>query len=106
MNSADSQDRYLRLIDDRRGRISAEQAEVGDRKCAARDFIGFQLFVSRPAGEVLRGASEPENAQSIRLFNDRDNQAPIERDCHADIEIMMVDDILAFERGIDHGKYS
>src|SRR5580704_10699009 len=55
LDSADAQNRDLRLIDDRRGEDAAEGAEIGDGECAALNFIGLQLARAGSRGQVDDG---------------------------------------------------
>src|SRR5882672_1497932 len=58
VNSAKSEDGNLRLIDDRRGGVTAEETEVGDREGSAGNLIRFELFAARAIGQVLRSARQ------------------------------------------------
>src|SRR5205823_14404368 len=57
-DSADAEDRYLRLIDNRRAEQTAKHTGIRDRKRAAGDFVRLELFGARSIGEIVGRASQ------------------------------------------------
>src|SRR5262245_13309944 len=104
VNAAQSEDGHLRLVDDRRGGVTAEEPEVGDREGSARDLVRFELLAARAIGQVLRSPRQPRQAQRVGLFDDWHDQAPVERDGDADVVIVFVGDVLALDRRVYYRK--
>src|SRR5882724_8252917 len=101
LDHSDAEYRDLRLIDDRRSRPSAERSGIGDRESPALYFIRFELLLSSPLAEIVDRPSQAEQRLLISAANHRDDQSPIERDCHADVIVLLVDNLIAPHRRVD-----
>ena len=75
---------------------SAENARICDRECSARDFVRVKFFCARTVGEIVgRDAPVPASDKRVGIFDDRNDQAPIESDGHPEIDIALVNDLVA-----------
>ena len=92
LDGADTEDRDLRLVDDRQAELRAEPAGVGDREGTVFHLVRLELLGPRAVGEIGDCAAQPEQVLLVRRLHDRDNQAPLEGDCDADVDVLLVDD--------------
>ena len=81
--------------DDGRAELLAEDAGVGEGEGAAGDFVGGELLVAGAVGEVDDGARDAEEVLLFGLLDDRDDEAPLERDGDADVDVLVVEDGVA-----------
>src|SRR5207247_9566103 len=88
---AHAQNRDLRLVDDRRAEQSSEDARVSNGESTAGNFIRFQLLGSRAIGEIVRRPRQAGDGTIVGPLDYRHNQAPIERDGHAEIDVAFID---------------
>ena len=98
VEAADAEDRGLRLVDDRRAELLAEDAGVGKREGAAGDLVRSELLVAGAVGQVDDGARDAEEVLLLGLLDDGDDQAPVERDGDADVDVLVVADGVALDR--------
>ncbi len=103
VQAADAEDRTLRLVDDRHSKLLAEDTGVCQRESSTRDFIRRQLLPAGAVGYIDDGAGDAEEVLLLRLLDDRDDEAPVERYGDADVDVLVVTDRLAFDRAIDDG---
>ena len=101
VQSADAEDRRLRLVDDRRAELLAEDAGVGQREGAAGDLVGSELLAAGALGDIDDGARDAEEVLLLGLLDDRDDEAPVQRDGDADVDALVVEDGVALDRGVD-----
>src|SRR6185503_21338482 len=94
-NLADTENCQLRLVDDRRSEQAAEHAWVRDREGAAGHFVGFQLLGPGAVSKIICSACESGNAQIVSAFDYGNNQTPVECDGHPEIDVLLVNDLLA-----------
>src|SRR5207302_10767923 len=99
----DAEDCALRLIDDRGSKLLAEDAGVGEGEGAAGDLVRSKLLSAGAVGNVNDGAGDAEEVLLLRLFDDRDDEAPLERDGDADVDVLVVTDRVAFDRAVYDG---
>src|SRR6185436_3550849 len=100
VHRADAKNRHLRLADDRQTEQRAENAWVRDRERAALDFFRLELFAARTRRQVLNGPAGPQHVALVRAANDRYDQSLLERDGNAEVDVFLVDDVLAVDRGV------
>ena len=98
---ADAQDRHLRLVDDGRAEQRAEAAGVGDGERAALHLVGLELLGARARGQVGDRAAQAEHVLLVGVLDHRHDQALIERHGDADVDVLLVDDVVAVDRGVD-----
>src|SRR5580658_9685652 len=101
IHSADAYDCDLRLIDDRRTYQAAEAAEIGDGERSAHHFIGLQLARTGTRGQIDYGTLQAEYVLLIRGANHGHNQAVLQRNGDADVDLVMVDDVVIVERCVE-----
>src|SRR5207244_10565717 len=96
-DAADSEDRRLRRNDDGREAIDTERAEIrdGDRRTAER--VG--ACATRADRRLERLALVPQSAQrfAVRVPQNGNDQAGVERDRDADVDLLGNDDAVAVE---------
>ena len=93
----------LRLRDDRRAELLAEDAGVGEGEGAAGDIVWSELLVAGAVGEVDDGARDAEEGLVLGLLDDGDDQAPLQRDRDADVDVPVVEDGVALRRELTMG---
>src|ERR1035437_836306 len=103
IDGADAHDGDLGLINDRRAHQAAEAAEVGDGECAARHLVWFELPRAGARRQIHNGALQAEHVLLVRAANDGDDQAVVESDRDADVNFIVVDDVVAIQRGVEQG---
>ncbi len=101
-NRADAKNRHLRLIDDRRAEQRAGCAGIGDRERAARDVFRLELLAARARSEVSHRLRDASEILRIGMLDDRDDQSGLERHSHTDVDVLVIDDAVAFDRGVEH----
>src|SRR5947209_15100976 len=106
LDCADAEDGDLRLVDDGRAEESAEDAGVRDGEGSARDLVGLELLGARALGQVVGGARESGDGEFVGALDDGDDQAPVERDGHAEVDVALVDDLVAADLRVEDGKLS
>src|SRR5919201_3552238 len=99
----DVEDRHLRLADDRRADDRAPAAWVRDRERAALDVVRRQLLVPRALGDIGDPACQPEQVQTLRVLDHRDDQAvsALERDRDSEVDVVLDHHLLAADLGVD-----
>ena len=90
--AADGEDGRLRLVDDRRAELAAEDAGVGEREGGAGDLVGHELLGAGALGEIGDGAGDVDEAALLGLADDGHDQSPLERDGDAEIDVLVVVD--------------
>src|SRR5581483_10600768 len=100
LDRADAHDRDLRLVNDGRAQQRPENAGVRDRERALFHFLGLEALGARPVREVVQLARNADHAQLIRVLDDRNDQAPVERDGDSNVVLLAVDHIVAGDRRI------
>ena len=101
VEAADAEDADLRLDDDRGAELLAEDAGVGEGEGAAADLIGRKLLAAGAFRQVDDGARDAEEVLLLGLLDDGDDQAPVERDGDADIDVLVVADGVALDGRVD-----
>ena len=101
-DSADAQDGRVRLIDDGQTEDGAELAGVGDGEGGAFDIFGLQFLGAGALAEVGDAALQAEEVEVAGVFEDGDDESPVEGDGDANVDLSMVADAIAFERGVDY----
>ena len=103
VEAADAEDGALRLVDDRRAELLAEDARVGEGEGASGDLVRSEFLAAGAVGYIDDGAGDAEEVLLFGLLDDRDDQAPVERDGNADVDVLVVADGVAFDRTVDDG---
>ena len=91
----------LRRIEDRRAHQRAEDAAVGDRERAALEILERQRAVLRALREIANRQLDVGEAHAIGIANHRHDEAALGADGHADVVVVLVDDLVALDLGVD-----
>ena len=75
-------------------------AGVGDREGAALDLVDLELLGARALGQVVHRAGEAEDVLLVGVVDHGHDQAPVERHRHADVDVLLVDDRVAVDAGV------
>src|SRR5436190_23714903 len=100
VNAADAEDCHLRLADDRQAEQRTKDSGAGDRERAALYLFRLELLVAGTMREIFNRAAQTEHVALVGVTNDRHDQSLIERDGDAQIDVALVDDVVAVERGV------
>jgi hypothetical protein len=101
VEAADAEDCALRLVDDWCSKLLAEDTGVCEREGAAGDLIGRQLLSAGAVGYIDDGAGYAEEVFLLCLLDDGNDEAPLERNGNADVDVLVITDRLAFNRAVD-----
>ena len=96
-----AQDGDLRLIDDGHAELGAELARVGDRERAAVHLFGLQLFGAGAFGYIRDRTTESEHVLLVGVLHHWNDQPAFDRHGDAQVDVLLVDDVIAVERGVD-----
>src|SRR5438093_9261848 len=89
-NRTHTENRDLRLIDDRHAEQRTKDTGIGNREGAASHFIRLHLLRSSASSQVRDGSAEAEQVLLVSLLYDGDDQAPIESHSDSGIDGAMV----------------
>lgn len=103
VEASDAENRALRLVDDRRAELLAEDAGVREGEGSTGDLVGRELLAAGAFGDIDDRAGNTEEVFLLRLLDDRDDETPIECDSDADVDVLVVTDGFALNRSIDDG---
>ena len=67
-------------------------------------FLDGDLVFTRPGSEVHDPAFNPGKGKPACITDHRNNQAALGADCNPDVEVLVVDDIIPVDGGIEDGK--
>ena len=96
------QDRHLRLVDDRQNQEAAERARVRERERTARDVVDRELFVARPAGEIVDLAGDGPQAKVVRFVHHRREETfEVEVDRDRQVDVVVHDQLAVGDGGVD-----
>ena len=71
-------------------------------KVPSGHLFGLELFGAGAVGEVGDGAAQVEQIAAAGLFDDRHDEPPVERHGNADVDVVVVDNVIANQGGVDH----
>jgi 5-(carboxyamino)imidazole ribonucleotide synthase len=103
VQAADAEDGRLRLGDDGRAELLAEDAGVGEGEGAAGDIVRRELLCCARGRPDQRCPRDAEEGFFFRLLDDGDDEAPLQRDRDADVDVLVVEDGIALGGGVDDG---
>src|ERR1700741_3609867 len=69
LDRADTEDRDLRLVDDRHPELRAEHARIRDRERAAGHVVRLELLAARPGRKIGDRAAEAEQVPLVRVLD-------------------------------------
>src|SRR5215208_1572049 len=96
----------MRLADDRRTEEPAEYTRIRDRKRSAGDFVRAKFFRPCTISKIIRRECKSGERQRVGLLDHRNDQSPIERHRHPEIDVTLVDDVLAIDLGIHDREFA
>ncbi len=97
---AHTEDRDLGLTDDRQAKRRAEDARVRDGERPALHFFRLQLFAARAARQILNRAAHADHVAFVGILDDRHDQPSIQGHGDAEVDVALVDDVVAVDRGV------
>src|SRR5580693_408355 len=100
-NASHAHDGGVRLIDDGQAKNGAELAGVGDGEGGAFDVLRLEFLATGAFAEVGDTALQTEEVEVAGILEDGDDESPVEGDGNAYINVAVVADVIAFERGVD-----
>ncbi len=101
----EAHDRGLRVVEDRRRQPGAVDAAVGDGEHAALEFGQLDLAVAGALAEVADGLLDAGEIELVAVADDGDHQALVGAHGHADVEEVVLDDVVAVELRVDGGHF-
>ena len=103
LRRADSQDADLREVEDGVEVVDAEHPEVRDREAAAGHLVGGQLHRAGGLIEGLAARADLLEAEQVGVAEDGHDQPAVERDRDAHVDVAVLNDGVADERGVHAG---
>ena len=100
-----TQDARLRRVQDRHRQHRAIDAAIRDGEGAAGHFLDGQLAVARPAAEIGDLRFDICETHLVGVAQDRHHQTLRCANGHADIVIILVDDLVAMDFRVDRGHF-
>src|ERR1700683_1771342 len=100
-DSADAHDGGVRLVDDGKAKDGAKLARIGDGEGGTFDVVGLELLVARALAKIGDAALQAEKVQVSRILHDGNDQAPVESDRYAHVDLAVIADVIAFNRRVD-----
>ena len=96
-----TQDRRLRRVQDRGGHQRAIDAAVGDAEGAAGHFVDLQSAVAGTLAEIGDGALDLRETHLVGVAHHRHDQSICAADGDAHVDVVLVDDVVAVDLGVD-----
>ena len=104
LGGADGEDADLGQVEDRVELVDAVHPEVADRERRRRVICsGVELVVAGGGDERLALDADLAEAERVGVPEDGDDQAAVERDGDADVDLAVADDRVGLERGVHAG---
>ena len=97
----EAHDRGLRVVEDRRREHRAVDAAVGDGEDAALELRQLDLAVAGALAEITDRLLDAGEVELVAVADHGDHQALVGADGHADVEEVVLDDVVAVELGVD-----
>ena len=83
----------------------AVDAAVGDGEGAALHVLDAELAVARPLAEIRHLRLDLGEAHAVGLAHHRHDEAAVGADGNADVVVVLVDDLVAVDLGVDGGDF-
>src|SRR5580658_8038143 len=100
-DAAHAHDGGIGLIDDGQAEDGAELAGVGDGERGTFDIFRLEFFAAGAFPEVGDATLQAEEVEVASVLEDGNDESPVEGDRNAYVNIAVVADVIAFERGVD-----
>src|SRR5258707_2279447 len=104
LDGADAENADVGLADDRQAEETAENAGIGDGESAFLNFFRLEFFGAGSLGKIVQVALDAEDVFLVSVFDDRNDQTPVECDGNANVDFFVEDDIRAVEGGVHGGE--
>ena len=62
----------------------------------------FSFLPARALGQVVHGPGQAQDVLLVGVADHRHDEAPVERHRHAEVDVAVVDDAVAFDAGVQH----
>ena len=98
-----AEDGGLGRVEDRRGKDGAVDAAVGDGEDAAFEIGQGKFSFAGALGDLGEGLFDPGQVELVAVAEDGNHQAFLGADGDADVVIVLLDDLLALDPGVDGG---
>ena len=95
-----TQDRALRRVNDRGRHQRAEYAAVGNGEVTAGQVVYGQLAVAAFHSQLFDVFLDVSHTQGIHITQNRGHQATRGRNRHADVKVVVVNHVIAVDRGV------
>ena len=105
LNRVHAEDRGLGWVEDRGAEERAEDPAVGDREGATAEFFDRQFVVADGIGEAFDFSFDPAEGHVLNLMQHRHGQPALGTDGDAEIDVLVIDDILPFKIGVDAREF-
>src|ERR1700686_3272256 len=86
-DASHSYDCGVRLVDDGQAKDGAELAGVGDGESRSFDILGLELLGASTLAQIGDAALQAEEVEVAGIFQDGNDQAPVESNGDADVDI-------------------
>ena len=103
VQTADAEDRALRLVDDGSAKLLAKDSGVGEGECASGDLVWSELLVPCAIRHIDDTAGDAEEVLLLGLLQDGNDEAPVECYGDANVDVLVVADGIAFDGSVDDG---
>src|SRR5262245_19752973 len=92
-DGADAKNGYLWLVDDGCSQQASEDTWICNREGAALDVLGSQLLLPRSLCQTGSRLGDSQETFFVGILDNRNDEAPVERDCHTDVDLLLVEDV-------------
>ena len=99
-----AQDGALGRVEDRRREHRAEDPAIGDRERAAAEVVHRDRPLAGLGGVAGDGLLDRREREPVGIADHRDHQPLLGADRHADVVVILIDDLVALDPGIDRGE--
>jgi hypothetical protein len=103
--AADGQNRRLRLVEDGRAELAAEDAGVGQRKGAAGTSSGSSFLVRARSARSAMARARLQETEPLGLPDHGHNQPPLQSHGDAQVDPRVVVDEAVDQRSVDDGEF-
>src|SRR5260370_14695083 len=102
-DTADAHDGHVRLVNDGQAEDGSKLAGVGDGEGGTFDVRRKEFLRTGALAEVGDAALQSEEVELVGVLENGDNESPIEGNGDARVHVLVVADVVAFERAVDAG---
>ena len=103
-DAADAHDGRVRLVDDGQTEDGSKLTGVGDSEGGTFDVGGQELFCTGALAKIGDAALQSEEVEIVGVFEDGDDESPIERDGDTGVDMLVIAEAIAFHGAVDDWK--